>query len=169
MHKLRVGLATVLLFTATATAAGKVEGIGAFPLSETTVSMWLNEVVGTKPRALAIVYFVGAPGWHNRKWKTDFSYHRDSGKDASYKLISDDVVLSLTISADMKTAHVQNKTFQLENSNIFLVKDADGGAKKETVQPLGHFVLEATADHPASVDALNRNPDLATAVLGASK
>ncbi|HEV8337930.1 MAG TPA: hypothetical protein VGR67_16085 [Candidatus Polarisedimenticolia bacterium] len=169
MHKLRIGLATILLFTATATAAGKVEGIGAFPLSESTVSMWLNEVVDGKPRALAIVYFIGAPGWHNRKWKTDFNYHRDGGKDASYKLISDDLVLSLTISADMKTALVQGKSFPLENSNVFLVKGADGGAKKETVQAVGHFVLEATAGNPASVDALNKNPDLATAVLGAPK
>lgn len=169
MHKLRIGLVSILLFTAIATGAGKVEGIGAFPLSETTVSMWLNEIVDGKPRALAIVYFVGSPGWHSRKWKTASSFHLDGGKDASYKLISDDIVLSLTISADMKTALVQDKPFPLEHSNVFLVKGADGGAKKQTVQALGHFELEATAGDPASVDALKRNPDLATAVLGAPK
>ncbi len=142
-------------------AADAVEGIGAFPLSDSVVSLWLLGSPQEEKRALLLVYFKGTPGWHDRRWETDFKINVEAGDRAYYRLVSGDVVLGIMLSSDLRTAYVQDRPFPLSENNTFMVLRADGAPDAQTVIPLGRTDLASRKDEPISVQVLRANPDIA--------
>lgn len=140
-------------------------GIGAFPVSESLVSMWIHEIEDGNPQPTLLVFFAGSPGWHNRKWETKFNGNIKTSQDTSYELVSSDVILSIKISADLKTAFVQDNEFSLKKSNVFLVHEADQGSAHESILSLGSYVLPKSAGVPLPTIILREYPEIAKQVF----
>src|SRR5689334_7112231 len=89
-------------------------GVGAFPLSSTTVSMWLLGGSATgNPQPIVLVYFNGPAGWHQRPWESKFEGNIRKEERATYQLVSSTVTLEIVVSADRKSVLVQGQEFQL--------------------------------------------------------
>jgi hypothetical protein len=139
-------------------------GIGAYPVSQTTVSMWLLYATAPKPLPILLVYFTGAPGWSDRPWQTQFDGDLKSQAQINYRLVSKDVTLYIALSADKKTAWVQGKKYDLSQGNVYLVGNADSGSKNEKIAVLGNFDLTNPSELPVSLYMLRQHPELAQKV-----
>lgn len=140
---------------------GAAFGVGAFPLSPTTVSMWLLRTdTDSKPLPMLLVYFTGTQGWHNRAWESKFDGNIKEESRTNYRLVSQDVVLEIAIAEDKKTVWVQGQEFKIEQSNVYVVKNADKGSSKEKVEALGVFDLPYSSDQPLAVLILRNHPEL---------
>lgn len=131
-------------------------GLGAHPLSRTTVSMWILGADGETP--VLLVYFSGLPDWHKRRWQTK-SEADGSGKTI-HRLVSADVTLAIATSADRKTIWVQEQQFSAETDNVFVVHDTDRGAQVQRVVRLGRYNLNLEGEAPLSVRAIQIYPEL---------
>jgi len=138
----------------------------AYPLSDSVASLCMNMVLDGRSRPVALVYFLGPPGWHKRKWESISHGSLVGGTEASYELTSGELVLSLRVSADAQTARVQGKPFALADSNVFLVRNADRPLSE--VVAFGRIDLLSITEQPLAVAAVRAHPPLAEA-LGSSK
>jgi hypothetical protein len=155
-------IATLFPLRVLVASEGAAFGVGAYPLSPTTVSMWLLRTdSGSKPLPMLLVYFTGTPGWHNRGWQSKFDGNIKEEGRASYRLISQDVILEIAIAADNKTVWIQGKEFKLEQGNVYAVKNADKGSAKEQVEALGSFELPYSSGRPLALLVLQNHPELA--------
>ena len=142
-------------------AQGASFGVGAYPLSETVVSMWLLRTnPDAKPLPVLLVYFTGVPNWHNRAWESKFEGNIKQESRTNYRLVSKDVTLEIAVSDDKKTVWIQGKEFKLEENNVYVVKGADKGPKMEVVQALGIFELPFSSDEPLAALVLRKQPEL---------
>lgn len=140
---------------------GAAFGVGAYPLSATNVSMWLLRTdTEAKPLPMLLVFFTGAQGWHNRQWESTFDGNIKEEGRTNYRLVSQDVVLQIAIAEDKKTVWIQGKEYKIEQSNVYVVKDADKGPSREKVEALGRFELPYSSDQPIAVLVLRNHPEL---------
>ena len=139
------GLTVLLLF-----APVHAAGFGAYPLSDSLASLWINTKVEGVDRPVILVFFHGAAGWHKREWETRAEGTLTEGEDSVQELVSGDLVLRARVAADLENAEVQGHAFSLRESNVFLVLDADKGLTSSIVHALGLFDLSAVSGDPLS-------------------
>src|SRR6266404_219173 len=112
LARIRYLLAIVAL-TASAASAG-VKGYGAFPVTPSTLGVWLN---GEDGDPVVMVYYHGPPNWSDRHWDFNFQFDHDVGVH-EYK--SPNLTLRVVVDLHAARAEVQHKSFSLTQNNTFL-------------------------------------------------
>ncbi|MCD8483487.1 MAG: hypothetical protein LR015_13005 [Verrucomicrobia bacterium] len=136
-------------------------GIGAYPLSSSTVSMWLlKQNDDGNPETVVVVYFSGEDGWHNRPWKSEFQGNIKRAEKTLFELKSDDVTLTLAVSDDGLIVSVQGNDFNLEEGNVFVVRNVDRGSDHQEIVKIGRFDLPYSDRVPVSVALLQTKPEI---------
>ena len=164
MNVLRI---PAVLFLAAATASAqspddhklKVNGLGAFPISDGMTSLWLN---GDAGKPLVMVYFQGRDGWPKAQWNTSSEVEKTGW--AWVELTSPKIRLRVSLNTDSQELEIQNSKSSLRASNTFLVLHIDESPEKQVVIPLGVFDMPMSGDEPASVGLLSSQPALVEAI-----
>ena len=139
-----------------------VVGWGGFPLSDRLTSLWLTngEPVNGVPQPLVLVYYLGEPGWHNRKWDVQSEF----GQFSSFiKLVSEGLTLSIEYAGGDK-AKVQGKAVDIASANVYLVSQVDGLPKDISVRPVGRIQTPIPDGVPAGAFVLKNNPEIAAKI-----
>ena len=165
--KVPKALVLLLPFLVSSAWAGQpVAGWGAHPMGSAVSSLWLTGPESPeKPPPLALAFYVGPDGWHDREWTWDARVLVPSGQ---ITLRSTALELSLAVDPGQKSATVQGQTFDLSKANAFVVRDFLGEGATAKVSPLGLFPLEKlTGEDPASVAFLRQHPEAEARILAA--
>jgi hypothetical protein len=143
----------------------KVTGVGGVPINKNTESLWLTGLAALpKPVPVLLVFFVGPDNWHNTHWVHSTSF----GPPAVSDFRSTAAHLHLEVDPDHGLVRVQDKTFRLSDSNVFLVLNPNTDAGAERVEPVGNFPL-VPSDEPAGIAFLKTNPAVASRLRGVIK
>ena len=157
MNRLVFGLLLAVLLMSSSIAGGGF-GVGAFPLSRTTVSMWLlGATSDEKSQPLVLVYFTGPEDWHRGKWESKIDGKVEEDDRVSYRLTSATATLEIALTPDRKNVSVQGREFSLSQANVFVVKKANDPAKQQ-VETVGRLELPAGSEEPLAVAVLKANP-----------
>jgi hypothetical protein len=137
----------------------KVNGLGAFPMSDGMTSLWLN---GDAGKPLVMVYFQGRDGWPKAPWNTNSEVEKTGW--AWVELTSPKVRLRISLNTESQELEIQNSKSNLRTSNTFLVLHVDESPEKQVVIPLGVFDMPMSGDDPSSISLLSSHPALVEAI-----
>src|SRR5215217_822555 len=155
MTKTNRFFAILVLYCALVPSLGeetKGVGVGAYPLSAKTVSMWTLDLdADGKSKPTVLVYFKGSAGWHKRRWEM-------KSQGTSQRLSSGDLVLEVSSDKEKGIAVIQGREFKLAKGNVYLVHDADKPHSVERIQTLGIFELPYPSESPVALEALRIHP-----------
>jgi len=146
-------------------ASDVVGGWGGFPITDRVTSLWLTAAeAGRTGRSqpLLMVYYVGAPGWHDAKWTFDAEITRLPGYA---RLKSERFELSVEYQGGGR-ALVQGKPVALSSGNVFLVAPIDG---QWSVKPLARVDFDVPPGANPAVHILSAHPEIRAAVMGGSE
>jgi hypothetical protein len=164
------GLGMIIISTSARSGDSRpfdVSGWGGLPLSESVTALWLDgPKAGNRPNPLLMVYFRGAPGWHDRKWDSDARFGRSP---AWIRLTSPDLVLSIEYDKPFGRFAVQEEIVDLTKANVFLVSPVADSSAKAKVEALGWVSLDMPDDATPPLVVLERNPGIKRAVFGENK
>lgn len=130
----------LLAFVASSTWAGQpVAGWGALPLGSAVSSLWLTGPESPdKSPPLAIAFYLGPDGWHDREWTFDSEVLSPAGR---VTLRSAGLELSLVVDPGKASVTIQGQAFDLSKANAFVVRRFLGEAAAAEVAPLGLYPL----------------------------
>jgi hypothetical protein len=144
-------LLAVLALTVSSVLAS---GYGAFPVTPSTLGMWIN---GKNGNPVIMVYYHGPPNWADRHWDFNFSFD-DEKQIGVHEYKSSDLTLRVRVDLGAGRAEVQGERFSLAQNNTFLVVHTTDAQQR--VIPLGHHKLLKTGQNPAAVMLLDSDKAL---------
>lgn len=149
----------LLAFAASSTWAGQpVAGWGALPLGSAVSSLWLTGPESAdKPPPLAIAFYLGPAGWHDREWAVATKILGPSGRAS---LQGEGLELSLAVDPGQGAVTIQGQTFELAKANVFIVRRFLAGGAAADVIPLGLYALsQVPRAEPAVLAFLRQYPE----------
>jgi hypothetical protein len=141
--------------------ADVVSGWGGFALSASTTSLWLTAPAGGpsgRPQPLFLIYYVGAPGWHDAEWGFDGEF---SKLPAFVRLRSARFDLAAEYQGGGR-AIVQGTPVDLSSANVFLVAPIDSDW---SVKPLGKVVFDVPPNGIPAVHVISTHLEIREAVV----
>lgn len=137
-------------------------GAGGFPITSTHASAWFASRADSDTKTLTlIVFFAGAPGWHDKATKFGWDVKKDP---STIDMKVGVTAIHVTYSAGTRAVVVMGHDFDLAKDNTFLVTGIDEAAP--VVKGLGsHDLTFAGNDNPALV-LLMRDASVLGALLG---
>jgi len=142
-------------------ATDVVSGWGGFALSASTTSLWITAPASgpsARPQPLVLIYYVGAPGWHDSEWGFDGEF---SKLPAFVRLRSERFDLSAEYQGGGR-ATVQGKPVDLSSANVFLVSPIDG---EWSVKPLGKVVFDVPLNGIPAIHVVSTHREIREAVV----
>jgi len=160
---LAAGLLALSVLAAEERKPYEVSGTGAFPLSDTVTSLWLDGAPrNDRPQPLLMVYYKGAPGWHNAEWEIKSEF---GNTPAWVRLTSPTVELSIEYGPGGSGSKVQGQPVNLSVANVFLVSPVADPTIVPTVEPLGLVTFAVPPGSNPASHLLEVNPEIKAKVL----
>jgi hypothetical protein len=154
---------TTLTIAADSPKPYEVSGTGAFPLTDTVSSLWLNgPKQAGRPQPVIMVYYQGASGWHNTHWEVKSEF----GKTPAWiRLTSPTAELSIEYGPGGVGSKVHGQSVNLSIANVFLVSPVGDTGVEPTIEPLGLVVFAVPEGANPAIQVLETNPAIKAKVL----
>jgi hypothetical protein len=144
------------------------EGFGGYPLTDSVTSMWaaVSEPASDTEKILTfLIYFRGAPGWHQGKWRSNATINQDP---AVVEFSKEGISLRAQFSWKSKMLSVFGKDIPITRANVVFVDQVDQPGK-EIVQELGELDLRFPLDAIPAVYIVQHSKRIELALFGGAK